>query len=539
MPDYADFAVTLGRGCLDGPLDCMPNGVELVVACDDLRETRSSFAKHGEIMQQIEEAPLFENSFDQDVEFGLAFRGDHFAIGCAPGHEPFLIGGQRADPRGQPIGGDKYSVRPEKRWNLGLVGLKLVVCACQCRVFTTWRFEFNHAKRQPIDENYDSAGFRTVGRTVDQVIGHGLAVVGVVQGAVGAVQSYSEGDRLGVAVNSVTAFSGLASVTKAAADALGKELPGTLRSVVKGGAEAAPFITIADGVYQVAHEKGNFYDHELDGSLSLGNKGQRMLVAGGTIMTGSGLALAGLGTGGIAVAVAGVGYVGKMSLENHRALKDLDRRIDAGGQATRNEQPAGTIKASADPNAPDLRRYKHVAEEMFRVSADIHDSEIKGKLDRSPHGKILATAANMKVMADPENLKILEKAIAAHEKREETIAADNDSVLPKFLRLGDEQQAKLERQTRANMEIADAKGAEKEIGMYRAELNTYLGARHAQINGPAEGDVVAAGSIGERGRSSVSFNSQAAGQPADAGNIVVNATVAMKDHNYKKDTPRA
>ena len=38
VPDHADLAVALRRGRLNGFFDCVPHGVELVIARDDLRQ---------------------------------------------------------------------------------------------------------------------------------------------------------------------------------------------------------------------------------------------------------------------------------------------------------------------------------------------------------------------------------------------------------------------------------------------------------------------------------------------------------------------
>ncbi len=65
--------------------------VELVVAGDDLDQPATGFAEHGEVAQQIEEAPLLEHALDQRGHLRHPLGLDSGAVGGAPRHEALLI----------------------------------------------------------------------------------------------------------------------------------------------------------------------------------------------------------------------------------------------------------------------------------------------------------------------------------------------------------------------------------------------------------------------------------------------------------------
>ena len=79
-----------------------------------------------EVAEQVEEPLPVEDALDQHVELGRARRGDVHAVDRPPGHEPFPVGRDRADPGVQAVGDDQQLVEGEQAGDVLLVGLELV-----------------------------------------------------------------------------------------------------------------------------------------------------------------------------------------------------------------------------------------------------------------------------------------------------------------------------------------------------------------------------------------------------------------------------
>ena len=128
--------------------------VELVVAGDDLDQPAAGFTEHGEVAQQIEEAPLLEHALDQRGHLRHPLGLDPGAVGGAPGHEALLIRRQRADARRQTVGGHQQRIAAKQRRDLLLVSLELIEGAGQRRVLAAGGFEFDHRQWQAVDEHH-------------------------------------------------------------------------------------------------------------------------------------------------------------------------------------------------------------------------------------------------------------------------------------------------------------------------------------------------------------------------------------------------
>ena len=143
-------------------LACVPLGAAVGVAAVAI--TRAVYA--------------VEDAFEQDVQFRLSFRRDLPSIGGPPGHEPLLVGCERADPGHHSVRGHQHRVGAEQRRDLRLVGLQLVVCPRQGRILPARRLQFDHPKRQPVDEDHHIRA--PIGRALDhRELAGGEEIVGV------------------------------------------------------------------------------------------------------------------------------------------------------------------------------------------------------------------------------------------------------------------------------------------------------------------------------------------------------------------------
>ena len=127
--------------------------VELVVTRQYLDKPAAAVAEDDEILDQAQEATLVENALEQCFQLGGAFGGDVVARYRAPGHEPFAVGGQRADPRGQPVRNHQSRIRVKEGRNLRLVGLKLIERTIKGGIFIAGVLELDHAQRQAVDKD--------------------------------------------------------------------------------------------------------------------------------------------------------------------------------------------------------------------------------------------------------------------------------------------------------------------------------------------------------------------------------------------------
>ncbi len=121
------------------------HGMELVVARENLDQPAAGVAKHDEILQQVQKSPPLEHALEQGFQFGRSLRGNLLAGDGAPGHEAFTVGGQRTDPRRQPVRDDQGRIAAEQGGDLRLVSLELVERAVQRGVLVAGVLQFDDA----------------------------------------------------------------------------------------------------------------------------------------------------------------------------------------------------------------------------------------------------------------------------------------------------------------------------------------------------------------------------------------------------------
>ena len=114
MPDHTDLAVALWLAGRQRPLHGVADGMELVVAGEDLDDSLPSVAEHGEIAHEGEEPPLLEHTLDEGFQFRRSLRRNIVAFYSAPGHEALEIGRQRPDARPKTVRDNERRVGAEQ-----------------------------------------------------------------------------------------------------------------------------------------------------------------------------------------------------------------------------------------------------------------------------------------------------------------------------------------------------------------------------------------------------------------------------------------
>ena len=154
VPDHPCPAVTAGPAGLHraghGPL----HGMELVITRDDLGDAARRVTIQREILQQRQQAWPGKHPFDEHRHLRRTFRRHIGAIGRAPGHEAFQIGGQRTDARLHPVGRDQNGIGAEQRRDLRLVGLQLVEGRTQRCGLGPRFLHLDHRDRQAVQEHH-------------------------------------------------------------------------------------------------------------------------------------------------------------------------------------------------------------------------------------------------------------------------------------------------------------------------------------------------------------------------------------------------
>ena len=154
VPDHADAPVALRPRGVDRAVDRMAHGVELVIAGDLLDQLGAIVLEDYEPPDVVQESPLLEHALDQGSQLGPALGRDRGPVHRAPGQEPLGIGGQRAEPRLQPVRGGEHGVGPEQRGDLLLVGLELVEGAAERRVLVARALELDHPEGEAVHEHH-------------------------------------------------------------------------------------------------------------------------------------------------------------------------------------------------------------------------------------------------------------------------------------------------------------------------------------------------------------------------------------------------
>lgn len=130
--------------------------MELMIPGDLLHHgAAAEIFKYDEVAQQIEKAPLLENSLDEDLKLRQVIFSERLAGDRAPRLEPLPAGAQRTDPRLDSVRDNQCLVVRKQRLDLGLVSLQLLVGVPNRRVFVGRILEFNHAEWESIHEDDD------------------------------------------------------------------------------------------------------------------------------------------------------------------------------------------------------------------------------------------------------------------------------------------------------------------------------------------------------------------------------------------------
>ena len=145
MPDNADAAVAVGARGGSRAHDRVAHGVELVIPGHDLDNAGARVPEHGEVPDQGQKPGLLEHALDERFEFRHTLWRDGGAVHGAPGHEPFGIGGQRADARIEPVRGHERGVCAEQGRYLVFVGLELVEGPFEGGAFVAGVLQLNHS----------------------------------------------------------------------------------------------------------------------------------------------------------------------------------------------------------------------------------------------------------------------------------------------------------------------------------------------------------------------------------------------------------
>ena len=107
-----------------------------------------------EVAQQIQEAALLEDPFQQHLQLGHAGGSVAHAGDGAPGLEPFLPGAQCADARLHAVRDDQHRVAGEEGGDLRLISLELVEGGPDGGVLIGGVLQLDHGEWQAVDEDH-------------------------------------------------------------------------------------------------------------------------------------------------------------------------------------------------------------------------------------------------------------------------------------------------------------------------------------------------------------------------------------------------
>ena len=115
VPDDARLAVATRRGRCKRACHRLPHGVELVIAREDFDDIASRVAEDDEILHQVEEAAAVEHALEHRLQFRRALGRQIVARHRPPWHEPFAVGGQRADAGRNAVRDHQRGIGAEQR----------------------------------------------------------------------------------------------------------------------------------------------------------------------------------------------------------------------------------------------------------------------------------------------------------------------------------------------------------------------------------------------------------------------------------------
>src|SRR6185312_12607137 len=103
MPDHPDFPVSVWTGRGNRALDCVTDGVKLMVARQDLRDTTAVITKDNEVFQEVQETALLEHSLYKRLQLWCARRREGLPRHRSPWHEPLAVCCEGANPSIKPV----------------------------------------------------------------------------------------------------------------------------------------------------------------------------------------------------------------------------------------------------------------------------------------------------------------------------------------------------------------------------------------------------------------------------------------------------
>ncbi len=153
MPHHARTAVSFDGCGVQRAFDSLVDGMELVIARDLLLGLLAVVLKHDEAAHQIEETLFLEYAAKQDLHLERAGRANLVSLDGPPRHEAFPTGRERAQTCFDSVGDHEQFVVREEARNVVLVCLKLIEGVADRGVLIGQILQFDHRKREAIDEN--------------------------------------------------------------------------------------------------------------------------------------------------------------------------------------------------------------------------------------------------------------------------------------------------------------------------------------------------------------------------------------------------
>lgn len=317
--------------------------------------------------------------------------------------------------------------------------------------------------------------------------GAGAGVVGLVLSGQGLHDAVKSGDKVEMTLAGTNLATATAQTTESVLAATGESLP-VLSKATKFVPGLNIAATIADGAYQISKEdttehkveRGTVVAATAATGIALGTAtataaeagvittGVASVIGTGAVATGTAaVVVAAAPVVATAAAVTAVAYTGQKAIEAKRAWDDVDKTIAENGAATKRQN------YKSDDGKPSVLGFKHIAVMMLHHSDEMKDANMNGTagLQRDQKGRFKIDDFKQIDMRDPKNIAELERVLNAGIAKEDKIIKDNDSFVPKGWRIFSTKA--VEKQTDAQMEQADLKGALQELQMYKQELKDW------------------------------------------------------------------
>ncbi|MEZ0226963.1 MAG: hypothetical protein ACAH83_20595 [Alphaproteobacteria bacterium] len=315
----------------------------------------------------------------------------------------------------------------------------------------------------------------------------GAAGLGIVLGGVGLHDAIERGDTTGGVIASANIATATVQATEGVLTAAGRTAP-LVTKVGKFIPGANLAMIAVDGAYQISQEKTT--EAKVERGVVVGATTATALLAGTAVATAGeaavittgvtavlGTGAAATGTAAIAVAAApvvltvaaagAVAYTGNAALESKRAWDNVDKQIAENGK------PQERQGYKSEDGKPSVMGYKHIAVQLLHHSELLKTENMNGVagMERDKNGRFKIQDFKKIDMRDPKNIAELERVLATEIAKKDKIIKDNDSIVPKGLRIfsGDS----VDKMTMAQMDRADMAGALAELQMYKKKLQEY------------------------------------------------------------------